>query len=680
MPEDIGSSAERPKARKAERTYEMGDQLTFVNPDGTREIVTDPDISAEIAWQSLGNPPRGDVTYKLQMLGHDGRPTEIKNVETPQSAVNNETDSDPPEKKVPLSEADRATLQQGLETLLNDRIASGHIAEFDPLVEQARRSIDTIGHSEEIERSVIENAIRDIQNLGSVDEADIKEVQSAQPPATPPEAAVPAGSVEVGPKDDLFENVTRENLQEKLDRIRAEEAAGYAEIQRLRDTLTPAQHAEMIQRVQDKDRESRARLSAALQAPRQQPAPDPSVQQATTRILSGIAGFGINRQPRPEPGPSAAQQPGRQERPHVPLAQPRPQERTPRYGERVRSVIREPSSAPSMGEINRDPKKLESFKSFLEANGQSELLEKNRRSIEDPSAMSAADEEELEDARHEFQRRSLLATEMRAGIRSDDIYQMLEDPSLKFILNNVSAERGDALIRQNIERVFMRSNGGEVDAMIFAQRNIHIIRAGKQYQGVDERLKRMLGERATVENTNWGALRPNDRMQALRPSMYSLFNFSESKIRSIKTLNELAAHRQAIMDMLGASVSSDRELRKRIIAEAYPAERPAAAAAAAPAAEARAATPEAAAEAEVTDLKKLRESVPGFKNSYQRKFGHSWESDTPEARESNFFNSISDQEQRTNKPHGWFGALLAAIFSSFVARAKHDPQLKEAFA
>ena len=342
-----------------------------------------------------------------------------------------------------------------------------------------------------------------------------------------------------------------------------------------------------------------------------------------------------------------------------------------RLGLTQQSQFRE--EPPAMAAILADKKSQENFYKLVEKMGRTDLVGKHARSMEDPDAMSDADQQALKGLRYEFQRRSLLANEMRAGITDNDMLFMLqENPAFNFLTNNVTPARAGEIVKQHIDGIFMGAEEDELSRMVYSQRALLDIRQSKQYRGLDERTKARLGNNASIENVNWDAVDTRTVSRILRPG---IFSWGQSTIRSRQTGEAVEANLNAVMRVLGASVSRNKELRKSLVREAITAE----------------SVPDVGAVGIATyqdvvrertvatkalDLPALRASVPAFK----QRVGNRWDQLSPAERKEEFLGGVRQQEAQRNAPRSWFGAMLAAIFNALISRAEQDPQLDAAFA
>jgi hypothetical protein len=346
--------------------------------------------------------------------------------------------------------------------------------------------------------------------------------------------------------------------------------------------------------------------------------------------------------------------------------------RRPRVFGIPQSAIREEQA--SMESILKDKKKQTSFYRLLSQMGYEDLVDTYMRSMKERGAMSIDDHARLGESLEEFERRSLLAEELRVGIRGDEVNRMMQtDPALRFLVNSLSPQRAQEILRQSIEGVVMGASDAELNDMVNAHRANMFIRSSSQYQALNERIKTRFGAKASVNSLKEDVL---DSDSVLVSNTFNFIFRGHLKSRSKETIESLNANLNTITKILAASISGEPDIEQFVAREAVKHEKVPESGSAGPSTYS-----EAAEKAQHINMDEILKGVPKFKEDYARRFGKSWESDTPDVRASHYSDSLRDEEKNRNKQRkSWWGAWLASLFSKLVEHTQTDPKFKNAFA
>jgi len=336
------------------------------------------------------------------------------------------------------------------------------------------------------------------------------------------------------------------------------------------------------------------------------------------------------------------------------------------------------SEPPALAEILNDRKKQADFYKLIEGRGRKDLVEKFATAQRDPNAMAPEDWEEINTARHEFQRRSSLAEEVRSMMGQEEVLHMLQsEPAFAFLRNTVAPERAAEIIKQHVESVLMGATDIEVDSMIYAHRSNRDIKQSTLFAGLMHRARRVLGDQnLNAEDIKWGSLDSNILRRIQRPGFFAWME-GERRERSVSIINSLNLNLKAMSAILGATLSADTDLQRRVIAEAQTGQR-ASEVPRGPASH-REYMSERATASNKLNPQSLLNSVPEFKRTYRARFGADWSQHSPQQREENFFRSFENEMKERGEHRSWFGALLAAFLGIVLTRAKQDTQLRNAF-
>lgn len=392
-----------------------------------------------------------------------------------------------------------------------------------------------------------------------------------------------------------------------------------------------------------------------------------------------------NARPAGGPQTGAPQQRGPRAQPQAPT-QP---EASP-YGEVPRFIKRrfsnpiprqEPAirqQSPTLDVVLKDDKKREDLFELLQARGRTDLIDKFHRSKNDPSAMVDQDWHDMDEQLLETDRRWLLEAEVKDNMTAEDIRYMLDkNPSFAALRASLKPERAAEVIKAHLHTTFMRASDEEVDRMVFAQRANRDIRGSRHYNGLKERTQARLGIIGiSPENVDWNKVNPLMIRQILRPGVFSLL---QSRQKAGVTHEAVAANLNDLGNILGASLKSDVALHARMIHEVETGEKvPETIITGVKTLQEATRGKEAATRA--LDLPMLRASVPAFRQSYEQRFGRTWESDSPAVRKDNFMNAVERHEAQRQRTGSWFGALIAALIGVLTSRAREDDQLNTALA
>ena len=342
-------------------------------------------------------------------------------------------------------------------------------------------------------------------------------------------------------------------------------------------------------------------------------------------------------------------------------------------------------TADSLEVILHDKRKQELFNDLLTMRGRTDLREKYARAENNPDAMTDADWEDMKDLLYEFSHRLALAEDMRAQLKPEDIDYMIERGSFGVLTSNLRKNRVLELVRENIYRMCMRESNARLKQYVDAQHALHEIRDSEHYRRLNTRTKRTFGGRDfKPEDINFDTLDARTRRSVFKTG---LFEWGHSSVKSGVTIEYIQANREAMMDVLAASVSSNREVRRQAVELARTQGAIPAIGSVGPATfgEASEVQQTYIQKAETVDAAALAERVknPEFRKKVAENSGYrSWEDIPMDEREDASMMQLSAENKLPKKqePRGWFSSLLSGIWESLFKPTKDNLRAANAFA
>ena len=222
--------------------------------------------------------------------------------------------------------------------------------------------------------------------------------------------------------------------------------------------------------------------------------------------------------------------------------------------------------------IISDPQKRQNFGFLLQSYGHRDLLDKYAQLRANPNALSEAEWSVLGDMRKEFERRSMIAEDVRYGITDAEMHDIIQSsPVFGPLKHGLPPAQADVLIRSHIPALFMKMPPGDVDRMFFAHKANLDIRLSKHYADLRERTRRVL-RNPTILPDNITEIDDKTRRKIMRPGVFGFLR-GKSVQRTEMTVAFLNANIETMKQVLSATVSSDPQLRGLIVAGVTDAER-----------------------------------------------------------------------------------------------------------